>query len=67
MRDKIWEAEKLIFLIFSPEFQHKFASKLKSKECVEDDHVTFSIDVEEEDAEVEWFKDGVPIIPDGKR
>ncbi len=50
-----------------PDMQHRFTSELKSKDCVEDDHVVFSIDVEEDDAEVEWFKDGVPIIPDGKR
>lgn len=49
------------------DFQHKFTSELKSKDCVEDDHVMFSIDVEEDDAEVKWFKDGVEIIPDGKR
>ena len=53
--------------MFPSEFPHKFTSELKGKDCVEDDHCVFSIDVEEEDAEVEWLKDGVPIIPDGKR
>ena len=52
---------------FCAELQHKFTSELKGKECVEDEKVEFKIDVEDEDAEVEWFKDGVPIIPDGKR
>ena len=49
------------------EFPHKFASQLKGKDCVEDDHCKFEIEVEEDDAEVTWFKDGVEIIPDGKR
>merc|ERR1711981_1353311 len=49
------------------EFPHKFASQLTGKDCVEDDKVEFKIDVEEDDAEVKWFKDGVEIIPDGKR
>ncbi len=49
------------------EFPHKFTNELKSKDCVEDDQAVFTIDCEEEDAEVEWLKDGVPIIPDGKR
>merc|ERR1719220_3303683 len=49
------------------EFPHKFASQLEGKDCVEDDKVEFKIDVDEDDAEVKWFKDGVEIIPDGKR
>ena len=36
-------------------------------DCVEDDKCEFKIAVEEDDAEVKWFKDGVEIIPDGKR
>jgi hypothetical protein len=34
---------------------------------VEDDHVEFKIELDEEDGDVKWFKDGVEIIPDGKR
>ena len=34
---------------------------------MEDDKVEFKIEVEEDDAEVKWFKDGVEIVPDGKR
>jgi len=49
------------------EFPHKFTSQLQGKDCVEDDKVEFKIEVEEDDAEVKWFKDGVEIIPDGKR
>ena len=47
--------------------QHKFTSDLTSVDCVEDDKCQFKIEVEEDDAEVKWFKDGVEIIPDGKR
>ena len=49
------------------EFPHKFTSQLQGKDCVEDDKVEFKIEVEEDDAEVKWFKDGVEIVPDGKR
>lgn len=49
------------------EFPHKFASQLEGKDCVEDDKCEFKIEVEEDDAEVKWFKDGVEIVPDGKR
>ena len=49
------------------DMQHKFTSELKSVDCVEDDKCEFKINVEEDDAEVKWFKDGVEIIPDGKR
>jgi len=49
------------------EFPHKFTNKLESKNCVEDDKVEFKLECEEDDAEVKWFKDGVEIIPDGKR
>jgi len=34
---------------------------------VEDDHVEFKIELDEDDGEVKWFKDGLEIIPDGKR
>ena len=37
------------------EFEHKFTSGLKGKKVVEDE------------TEVKWFKDGVEIVPDGKR
>jgi hypothetical protein len=49
------------------EFPNKFTSALTGKNCVEDDKVKFEIEVEEDDAEVKWYKDGVEIIPDGKR
>merc|ERR1712073_116517 len=49
------------------EFPHKFTNKLESKNCVEDDKVEFKLECEEDDAEVKWYKDGVEIIPDGKR
>merc|ERR1711981_1467125 len=49
------------------EFPHKFASQLTGKDCVEDDKVEFKIEVDEDDAEVKWFKYGVEIVPDGKR
>lgn len=49
------------------EFPHKFTNKLESQNCVEDDKVEFKLEVEEDDADVKWFKDGVEIIPDGKR
>merc|ERR1711963_719737 len=49
------------------EFPHKFTNKLESKNCVEDDKVEFKLECEEDDAEVKWFKDGVEIVPDGKR
>ena len=34
---------------------------------VEDDKVEFKLETEDDDAEVKWFKDGVEIVPDGKR
>jgi len=49
------------------EFPHKFTNQLTGKDCVEEDKCEFKIEVEEDDAEVKWFKDGVEIIPDGKR
>jgi len=49
------------------EFPHKFSSQLEGKDCVEGDKCEFKINVEEDDAEVKWYKDGVEIIPDGKR
>jgi len=49
------------------EYPYKFSSQLTGKDCVEDDKVEFKIEVEEDDAEVKWFKDGVEIVPDGKR
>ena len=49
------------------EFEHKFTGELKGKKVVEDDTAVFDIGVEEDDSEVKWFKDGVEIVPDGKR
>jgi len=49
------------------EYPYKFTTELTGKDVVEDDHVEFKIEVDEEDGEVKWFKDGVEIIPDGKR
>jgi len=49
------------------EFQHSFTSQLKGKKVVEDDTVVMDIAVEEDDAPVTWWKDGVQIVPDGKR
>jgi hypothetical protein len=49
------------------EFQHTFTSELKGKNVVEDETAVFEINVEEDDAPVKWFKDGVEIVPDGKR
>ena len=49
------------------EFEHKFTSGLKGKKVVEDETAVFELGVEEDDAEVKWFKDGVEIVPDGKR
>merc|ERR1719447_1242807 len=49
------------------ELQHKFTGKLKGKKVVEDDTAVFDLGVEEDDAEVKWYKDGVEIVPDGKR
>ena len=56
-----------MMISFPTDMQHKFTSDLNSVDCVEDDKCKFEIAVEEEDAEVKWFKDGVEIIPDGKR
>jgi len=49
------------------EFQHAFTSQLKGKQVVEDETAVFELGVEEDDAPVKWFKDGVEIVPDGKR
>ena len=49
------------------EFEHKFTSGLKGKKVVEDETAVFELGVEEDDAEVKWFKDGGEIVPDGKR
>ena len=49
------------------EFQHAFTSKLKGKKVVEDETAIFELGVEEDDAPVKWYKDGVEIVPDGKR
>merc|ERR1712088_346358 len=49
------------------EFQHAFTSQLQGKNVVEGETAVFEIGVEEDDAPVRWYKDGVEIIPDGKR
>jgi len=49
------------------EFQHAFTNKLKGKQVVEEETAVFELGVEEDDAPCKWFKDGVEIVPDGKR
>merc|ERR1712088_1024359 len=49
------------------EFQHAFTSQLQGKNVVEGETATFEIGVEEDDAPAKWYKDGVEIVPDGKR
>ena len=49
------------------EFQHAFTSQLQGKNVVEGETAVFEIGVEEDDAPAKWYKDGVEIIPDGKR
>lgn len=49
------------------EFQHAFTSQLQGKNVVEGETATFDIGVEEDDAPAKWYKDGVEIVPDGKR
>ena len=53
--------------LFISEYPYKFTSELTGKDVVEDDHVEFKIELDEEDGDVKWYKDGVEIIPDGKR
>jgi len=43
---------------FLSEYPYKFTSELTGKDVVEDDHVEFKIDVDEDDGEVKWFKVG---------
>ena len=58
---------QILFLNWFLEFPHKFTNGLEGKNVVEEDKVEFKLECEEDDAEVKWFKDGVEIIPDGKR
>ena len=43
------------------EYPYKFTSELTGKDVVEDDHVEFKIELDEEDGDVKWFKDGQEI------
>ena len=43
--------------IFS-EYPHSFTSQLKGQSVVEHDRCEFEIDVEAEDAEISWYRDG---------
>ena len=57
---------KLIF-IFISEYPHTFTSKLKGQNVVEHDRCEFEIDVEADDAEVSWYRDGKKInVEDGR-
>ena len=56
-----------MLLIRLTEKPHKFTNKLEGKNVVEDDKVEFKLETEDDDAEVKWFKDGVEVVPDGKR
>jgi hypothetical protein len=46
------------------EYPHTFTSQLKGQTVVEHDRAEFEIDVEAEDAEVVWYRDGKRIIPE---
>ena len=43
------------------EYPYKFTSELTGKDVVEDDHVEFKIELDEEDGDVKWYKDGVEL------
>ena len=49
------------------EYPDKFTSKLKSKSVVEHQEAVFEVNVEAEDAEVDWYINGKRINPDDKR
>ena len=49
------------------EYPHTFTSQLKGQTVVEHDRCEFEIDVEADDAEVSWYKDGKKInVEDGR-
>ena len=50
-----------------PEYPHTFTSQLKGQNVVEHDRCEFEIDVEADDAEVSWFRDGKKINPEDGR
>ena len=52
--------------IFS-EYPHSFTSQLKGQSVVEHDRCEFEIDVEAEDAEISWYRDGKKINPEDGR
>ena len=51
----------------SSEYPHSFTSQLKGQNVVEHDRCEFEIDVEADDAEVSWFRDGKKINPEDGR
>ena len=53
--------------LFPLEYPHTFTSQLKGQTVVEHDRAEFEIDVEAEDAEVTWYRDGKKIIPEQVR
>lgn len=52
---------------FFPEYPHTFTSQLKGQSVVEHDRCEFEIDVEADDAEVSWYRDGKKINPEDGR
>ena len=50
-----------------PEYPHTFTSQLKGQSVVEHDRCEFEIDVEADDAEVSWYRDGKKINPEDGR
>ena len=49
------------------EYPHTFTSHLKGQSVVEHDRCEFEIDVEADDAEVSWYRDGKKINPEDGR
>lgn len=45
----------------------KFMRVLKSMRVNENDPITLECEIDEWDAPVQWFKDGVEVVPDGKK
>uniref|UniRef100_A0A1I7XRB2 non-specific serine/threonine protein kinase n=1 Tax=Heterorhabditis bacteriophora TaxID=37862 RepID=A0A1I7XRB2_HETBA len=53
--------------VYVEEPRHTFVVPMKSQKCNENEIATLECDVNDKDADVEWWHDGVKIIVDGKK